>query len=68
MLLPGPPSLLGLLRWLAAVQVAAVDLDLVRLEERPPDGGVVAEVALHLLLQVQRSEGKIQTNIEAIIK
>ena len=49
MLIPGPPLLLGLLCRLK------VDLDLVRLEERLPDGGKVAEVTLHLLLQVQRS-------------
>ena len=47
MLLPGPASLLGLCQ--IAVWVA-VDLDLVRLQQRPPDGSEVAEVALHLLL------------------
>ena len=33
-----------------------MDFDLVRLEQRPPDGGEVAEVTLDLLLQVERPD------------
>ena len=54
MLFPGSPSF-GL--WLnAGFALIAVDFNLVRLQQRPPDGGEVAEGTLDLLLQVERPD------------
>ena len=41
-----------------------MDFDFVSLQQRPPDGGKVAEVTLDLFLQVECPEVKIKTNIK----
>ena len=52
MLLLGSPSF-GL--WLnACFTLTAMHFNFVSLQQRPPDGGEVAEVTLGLLLQVER--------------